>query len=122
MLIEGINGYVSYTEDGEFELLHLDEDLIKITHNNLNLNSDTLKLIRHTWFLLSRKRKRLDPDKEYTFPERDSVLKEILNLNEEDILPDKFRIFLFEGNNEKYYWNLLLKYDWFYDYYIANYP
>ena len=126
MLMENVEDFTEYGDDGKFKISHEDVEASKASLENLNLNTSTLKTIRKTWYLLSRKKFNLDPSQDYSFEEKDRIIRAILNKDETDIIDQEMTVFLTldtpDGEQKDYYWNLLLQYNWFYGYYLRKFP
>ena len=119
MLMPEVETFTNYDEEGIFNIIHDDTEAAESTLTSLDINCETLVKIRKLWFLFSRHN--INPNTHPTnFVSRDRLIRLVLNLNVDDVIPTDFMVFLTPSND--YYWNLMLKYDWFFDYYTHNYP
>lgn len=116
MLMEDAEKFISYDEEGKMILLHEDNKMAEATLVNLNINTDTLKQIRHMWCLFARNDIHPDLDRTYDLMEKDKIIRKALGLGIDDVIQYEYQKFLLPDSKE-YYWNLLLKYEWFWDYY-----
>ena len=124
MLMEDVDTWVAYNDDGSVSILHADIESTQNTLKYLDLDSGTLKSIRHLWYLFSRIKVCPADDHKYYMPEVDGLLRQALDVEPTALLPSEYNIFLNfdKKTRESYYWNLFLKYDWFYGYYSTKYP
>lgn len=119
MLMPDVNTWTEYDSDGNFMLSHPSVDDSRTTLGYLNLNDPTLIRIRRLWYLFSRKGICPSANRTYTTDEIDSMLRSALDIQDEtSVIPDEFIQFI----TEDHYWTRLLKYDWFYTYYLDKYP
>ena len=117
MLMEDVDDWLVYDENGELVLHYSEIDISKDTLKYLDINTDTLKEIRHLWYEFSRKRvtpemAKLAKDSPI---DRDRYLKDALGVQ---LLPSEYVHYL----TDSFYWNRFLQYSWFYDYYLNKYP
>lgn len=123
MLMNDIKANIVYTEEGEMELLYPNEDgMVEETKKHLDLNTDRLKTIRELWYKFSRKGITSKNCRKLNFVEIDGRIRKALDLKEDDIIPDRFQDYVREENGLCRYFELFLRYDWFYHYYSTNYP
>lgn len=83
---------------------------------NVRLNYDTLKKIRQVWYYISIENL-VDIESAVTEPDRNVILT--VNLIS---LPFAERNRLIADFKTEAFWNILLQYKWFYDYFRNNYP
>lgn len=114
MLMDGIESIVEYAIDGHIKLKYTDVSVVITTFENLKINNDTLVQIRHLWYLFSR--------------------RQINPTTQNALTKDQMKTFIeqaFDGNVDNdykqyyendYYRTLVLQYNWFYDYYLKQYP
>lgn len=116
MLMSGVDSWVKYEINGKISILHDDIQLVSDTLKHLDLNSKTLVIIRHLWYLFTKQNIQPNVNKRYTFPEKDNLIRTALGLDVTEVIPEQYRCFL-KTDVTDYYWNLLLAYDWFGRYY-----
>ena len=123
MLMDDVETFVDYTEEGKMELLFEDIDMVQKTLEALDINTNELKLIRKLWYKFSRMQIRLDENTELTSERVNGWLRDVLHLGETDVIPLEYQDFAQEeadGSLRKF--KLFLQYYWFYDYYLNKYP
>lgn len=118
MLMEDTDSWIKYTELGELKLSFPDVDISLSTLDNLNINTETLQQIRYLWYLFSRIKVKLDTSSTVSFQQKEDFLKSAFRKDNFIDVDVKFQKYL----TNDYYWNLFLQYNWFYQYYLDNYP
>ena len=120
MIMNNTNEWLKYDENGEFKLIYPDTEIAKNTISHLDINSSGLKEIRELWYLFSRKKIYLEHDSDIEFKDRDDFIRKALNLDSTTVLPSKYHKYL--RSDSDFYWKQFLKFNWFYQYYLDNYP
>lgn len=87
-----------------------------ISEPNLNLNYDTLKRIRQVWYYI-----RVENIEDIENANTEAERNEILTVNLMG-LPQAKRNQLIADFTTKKFWNILLQYKWFYNYFRNEYP
>lgn len=120
---------VKYDKLGTMIFTGFAETEIKDTIKALQLNNETLQEIRMLWYKISRTNKTIANITSITqLKDKISLLKEIFNIDDYTQLEEKWKNYapIPKPENiqehETVYWNLFIKYDWFYEYYKKNYP
>lgn len=137
MLMESTPQTVSYNQLG---IIHIDLSSIAEkketeraeetgkTIDALQLNNDTLQEIRVLWYKISRTPKTIDEIVSITHPkDRIGLLKEIFLTDDYTTLEQKWKKYapIPQSDNTSQsaaYWELFVKYEWFYNYYKEKYP
>lgn len=119
MLMPDVEQQVHYSTDGTLQVLYPNTDNIVVeTINHLNINNDTLKEIRHIWYLISLTTFDYDHIRSLDKVERSALFKNLFLKNSFAEVEEKFRKFAHGiGSQTPIYWNLLIKYDWYLYYY-----
>lgn len=120
MIMNNTNEWLKYDKNGEFKLIYPDTEIAKNTISYLDINSNELKEIRQLWFLFSRKNIFLEHDSDIKFKDRDKYIREALDFDSTTVLPIEYHKYL--KNDSDFYWKRFLKFNWFYQYYLDNYP
>lgn len=128
MLMENSPSIVTYNQLGIINI-NLKKEEAESTIKALQLNNDTLQEIRMLWYKISRtSRTVMDVISISSLKDKIILFKEIFNTNDYTTLEDKWKSYVPvpQLNNidqsETVYWNLFIKYEWFYEYYKQSYP
>ena len=124
MLMSDVEQNVKYQEDGSMLVFYPNTDGIVVdTIASLRLNNNTLVEVRMLWYKISLTEYNRDALLGLDRIGRTVFFKHLFNKNtfsEIDIRYSKYA----DGVNSDtpVYWNLLMQYDWYLDYYRANSP
>lgn len=124
MLMNETSAIVKYNEVGMIIVDLPAKGEAKDTVEALQLNHDTLQEIRMLWYKISRTNRTVEEvvliD---NLKDRILLLKEIFNIADYTQLDERWKKYAPSGKEKAMaYWNLFIKYDWFYGYYKVHYP
>lgn len=119
MLMPDVEQHVIYSTDGTLQVLYPNTDNIVVdTIKRLNINNDTLKEIRHIWYLISLTQYNYHYIANLDEVERSALFKTLFLKNSFAEVEERYRKYAHGINSQTpVYWNLLMKYDWYLDYY-----
>lgn len=125
MLMNDLSSIIGYNQLGSIiikDYTRTDIEDLKSTIDSLCLNHSTLKEIRMLWYKISRTKKTVEEVTAITLPkDRISLLKLLFNENNYDRIEEKWYKYA-PNQPESIYWQLFIKYDWFYSYYRNTIP
>lgn len=114
MLLPNCLEQVGYIKTGDMYSIRGDEEITN-TIKQLNLNYVRLKEIRKIWYLISKHQCWGKVWKANSNLLRGFVFCQLFEVNDPSELPEKFKKF----PDNSFYWELLLKYQWFYGYFYT---
>lgn len=118
MLMADCDQYVKYLPDGNIMIIHPNVDQVQSTLESLDLNTETLKCIRHLWYLVSRRGLGVQDARSVMQDERMDFILQLFDVESIDQIP--YQYVKFAANDSMAYWSLFLKYNWFYGYYKTH--
>lgn len=134
MLKSDMPELVRYTTEGGILIQGYDKKDVDNTVNALNLNHDTLKEVRELWYRVTLTDNTVHDILEIKgIREKMSLIATLFNETDYTKLDEKWKSYApvpkFEAGKTKEelenaptpYWDLFIRYDWFYDYYKKNY-
>lgn len=119
MLMPDADENVNYDANGILTITNNDGTLDAIIQE---LNDDTLKEVRAVWARLCQVQIDLTIVRSFSLRERIEWFKRAYHVTDFTSLPTEVRRYAGEitSNGSDFYWNLLLDYDWFYNYYFIK--
>ncbi len=116
MLMPDCDRRVDYDENGIFSVLPIEESLLEISNE---LNDETYSQVRQIWYKISGTSFTMAEIKAMDgFLDRVRLFKTAFGVEDFEKLPDSIKKFAGSTIPQRdFYWDLLLSYDWFYDYY-----
>ena len=111
MLMPSVDSIVKYETDGTMSILYSDDAISVQTLVALNINNETLKEVRHLWYLA--KTSKIKPQGSENLPNRMRLLCGYFHKAFFAELDAKYQKYA----DTDMYWNLFLQYDWFWSYY-----
>lgn len=122
MLMSDVEEHVGYTSDGTMQITYPNTDNIVIdTIQRLNINNGTLKEVRSIWCKISATEYEPATLSSFNLAQRMSMFKQLFGTNTFSEIPEQYRKYAnATDSGTPDYWNLLMQYDWFLDYYRNN--
>ena len=111
MLMPNVVQIVKYEIDGTMSIVYSDVAISVQTLTALNINNDTLKEVRHLWYLA--KTNNTKPQGNENLPNRMRLLSGYFQKTFFAQVDQKFKKYA----EIDLYWEMFLQYDWFWGYY-----
>ncbi len=122
MLIPNVERIVFYEKSGDISILSPDIDSVEATLRNLGLNGNTLRQIRHLWYLSSRSGLTVGEINQLNDAQRIDFLLYLFKKDEIWKVPREYHKYFGLGfESQDAYWQLFLQYDWFFHYYTRHF-
>lgn len=117
MLMEECDSRVDYDENGLMSILPEETSLKKIVEE---LNDDTFSTVRLIWYNISGTAHSLEQVKSMSkFIEKVVLLKTAFGVSNFELLSESVKTYAgsVDDSKQSFYWEFLLSYDWFFDFY-----
>ena len=119
MLMADVEQNVEYSDDGTLQVLYPNTDnIVAETIARLNINNDTLKEVRYLWRLISQTDYSREDLLQMNQMQRIKLFKQMFGVQAFAVINLNYQKYA-DGINSStnVYWNLLMQYDWFLNYY-----